>query len=43
MKQKCPKCGKQMHKYNTQKWGKNNDHWRYICPLGHTKYVQVKE
>jgi len=43
MKRKCFECGKQMHKYNEQKWGKNQDKWRYICLLGHTRYIKVEE
>jgi len=41
VKQKCPVCGRQMHKYNERPWGKNQDHLRYICPYGHTKYVKI--
>jgi len=41
-KQKCPVCNRQMHKYNEGLWGKNQDHIRYICPLGHTKFVKIR-
>lgn len=48
---KCLECGRQMHPYHMDasgraefvRYGKKQNLKRYICPYGHSRYVEVKK
>lgn len=40
-KTKCDKCGRQMHRADSQLWGAKLNLLRYICPQGHVKFIKV--